>query len=180
MNVGVPHLFKTKPEKVGFLQKRQSQNRCMALELSHAPSRLGDSLGLLERHRSWWLGDVPQQSQIQQSEGSSFLQYPERPDDGDTPFLSLFPAFSVINNQLVSAGSVASIIASRSPGSSFAREESGTLLRMRISSQAGASLVQARTISGATGRRSSSCTARGITILPYILGRISISWMRRR
>jgi hypothetical protein len=43
------------------------------------------------------------QSQIQQSEGSSFLQYSEGPDDGDTPFLSLFSPFSVVNNQLASA-----------------------------------------------------------------------------
>ena len=43
------------------------------------------------------------QSQIQQPEGSSFLQHPERPDDGDTTFFSLFPSFSVVNNQLVSA-----------------------------------------------------------------------------
>jgi hypothetical protein len=41
-------------------------------------------------------------SQIQQPEGSSFLQYTELPDDGDTPFLGMFSPFSVVNNQLVS------------------------------------------------------------------------------
>jgi hypothetical protein len=42
-------------------------------------------------------------SQIQQSERGGFLQYAERPDDGNTPFLGVFSPFSVVNNQLVSA-----------------------------------------------------------------------------
>jgi hypothetical protein len=34
-------------------------------------------------------------SQIQQSERGGFLQYAERPDDGNTPFLGVFSPFSV-------------------------------------------------------------------------------------
>jgi hypothetical protein len=37
-------------------------------------------------------------SQIEQTEGGSFLQYAERPDDRDTPFLGVFSPLSVVHN----------------------------------------------------------------------------------
>jgi len=133
------------------------------------------------RHRIWWSGDRSTDTRKSSSPSvAASLKTPSVPMAGIRCSSARFRPSRSSTINWSARSSVASIIASRSPGSRLAREESGASMGEGISSQAGARPIQARTISGATGRRSSSCTARGITTVPYIFGRISISLMRRR
>ena len=104
------------------------------------------------RHRRWWFGDALHRHEDQAAPGLAASFNTPRVPMTIIPrsSASFRPSRSLTINWSVRS-SAASMIASRSPGSSFDSEESALFTGVRASSHAGAWAVQVLTISGATG-----------------------------